>query len=214
MRRALMLLPVLGCQLEEPGGSGIAIGNPPGTAEARISLAEADGVSFTSLALPIVGLYLETCDPVEGRVVDLPRTVLGVRNAPIEVSAGTYCGLGLVPETDADTVLEGTADGGTFTFTEPLGRIELFGEVELRDGDAIVLELARPDWIEPAAFGLAAGEHVDIGGERCVADPLCARMRASLMDQAGLYTDDDADGEVDTPERDRGESATGDARRD
>lgn len=211
----LTLLVLAACRIEEPGGSGIAVGNPPGTGtvNARVALASAEGVGFTALELPIVGVYLETCEPAEARVVDL-RAVLGLRGAPLPIEAGRYCALGLVPEPEAETVLEGEAGGGTWSFAEPLGRIELFGEVELVDGDDVVLELARPDWIDAASFGLAPDEHRDIGGERCLSDPLCARIRAALMDQAGLYADDDGDGEIDGAERDRGESASGDARRD
>lgn len=203
MRPLLLLLAA--CDLEAPPPGGIAIGNPPTTV--RISLADATDVAFDDLSLPIAGVYLEDCDgagQVVGRAVEI-----GLRGTAIEVPAGDWCAIGLVP--DGDATLTGRASGGTFRFAAPLPRILLYGEIKLDPEVAFVLELAEPGWIDAAAFGLSAGDHLDIGGERCTSDPLCARILVALTDTAGLY-DDDGDGTVDPTERDRGESAAGTSR--
>lgn len=216
--RGLIAVVAAGCVVPEQvtddtaGHGGVAVGNPP---QARVSLAAgAPDVAFTSLELPLVGFYLEDCDGV-ARVVDLPRTVLGLTGGEVELETGRYCAVGLVPDPATPTVLSGEADGGTWTFTNPLGRILLYGDLELVPDQELNLELAEPGWIDAAAFELSPGDHRDIGdSDRCSADPLCERITNALTDQSGLYVDDDADGVIGTEERDRGEDARGDRRGD
>lgn len=207
----LFLVALAGCG--DPA-SGIAVGNPPSKSEAALLVTVAEGVEVFAdqLDLPLDSVYLEDCD---GRGDLLP--VRGPRDVRIDdtisLPAGVWCGLGLVPQR-GNTVLEGVSGDGRFRFTAPLGRILLFNDVgvELRAGERLVLELAEPDWIAAADFGVGAGEQLDIG-EDCLEDPLCTRVRDALSRRSGLFRDGDRNGRVDPPERQRGTGAAGEDRR-
>ena len=216
MRWVILAWGAVACSVDEPGGQGIAIGNPPGKeADARVWITVADGldVTMTHLLLPLDGVYVEDCDG-RGQTIEFDEPVrLALGGDPVPLPPGEWCGVGLVPSS-RDAQLQGTAGEGRFRFESPLGRILLFGDGALVSaGEPLVIELAEPGWLAAQDFNLQPGEQRRLGPE-CVDDALCTQVRVGLMDRAGLYRDEDEDGEVSTDERESGSDARGDARQD
>ena len=208
---------LLGCQPEGPGPAGIAVGNPPGKVDdaARVVVTVADGldVFMTDFEMPLRGIYLENCEG-NARVYEVEEGAVVRLDTPIEMPVGRWCGVGLAPR-ERTVRLRGESDTeASFRFQGGLGRILLFNRqgFDLDGGDTLVMELAEPGWLSAATLGLRPRQQLEIGGPDCLEDPRCVRIRAGLMDQAGLYRDRDDDGRVGDQERDEGTDAAGDAR--
>jgi hypothetical protein len=154
----LSLLSLMGCDADKVNDkdSGIGVGNPP-MAELRSTPATSTGIGFTALNFPVSSIYIEDCDGVgitEERTADLDLS----GDIFLSVPAGHWCALGLI--SSEPVVLQGqTSNGGQFNFTTDLGRLMVYGEVDLPSSDEataqLVLELGYPDWIDEAGLGLA-----------------------------------------------------------
>ncbi len=209
---------IVGCVVDEPGGQGIAIGNPPGGAT-RVVVADGDAVFMTEFSLELGAVYLETCTG-RGTVVRVPEGTFVRLDGPSVIDVPPdipWCAVGLVPAPEASSVLRGEVGDGGFRFEGALGRILLYGEFQVEEGEPLVLELGEPGWIAATDFPVlpGPGEELFVGGTTsdCLEDRLCSRIRAGLMNRAGLYRDEDADGALDERERERGTDAAGDSRR-
>jgi len=213
-----MFLAVLACDQPDPK-EGIAVGNPPGMASLRGAPAASTGVTFTSLNFAVSDIYLEDCDGVgttepSGGVLDL------IGDDPVEVAAGTWCAIGFT--TVEPLLLEGeVSNGGQFSFSAELGRLMVYGEVEVEAADEgatddptgdLVLELGAVDWVSETELALGPTDELRLGAD-CLADPLCSSIWTGIMHRSAIYGDD-GDGRVSDGERDAGDSARGTERRE
>lgn len=219
----LLSLGLLACQVDvdvdAPERSGIAIGNPPSkdeTALARVTVADGIDVEMVDFDVAIQAMYLEDCDGL-GQRIDVPTgTVLSLDGSTLQIPVGTWCGIAVMPSPRAARLRGLVAGRGRFRFENPLGRIGMFSRegIDLTVDDTLVLELAEPGWLVSDDFDVRDNQEQAIGGEDCLDDVLCDRIRRGLMNRAGLFRDPDRNGEVDDNERDRGSDAAGDERRE
>jgi len=216
MRITAFVLALLGCSPEKQNDrdSGIGVGNPPGMAELRAVPAAGTGITYTDFEIPVSALYLETCDGV-GQVIEQTVDLSLSDQTFVEVPAGVWCALGLL---SADPVLlrGEVSNGGQFTFTTPIGRLMVYGQVEVPASDdtedapttQLVLEVGRPEWIDEATLALGPTDAIELGNN-CFDDPLCSRLWTAFMHQSALFYDVDGDGQVSEEERNTREAAAG-----
>lgn len=205
MKRANVILFALlvGCvPPEEEENQGIAVGNP---GVVSMSLAECDEFTVTFAEAPLQALGWASCDSTD-RLDELYATLdLATGPEALDFPAGDWCGV--VVRLDGPLELELDWDDGTSqgslvaSITLPeltLGAVD--GPLAVDDTTAWALELASPDWLDPAALGLADGLDLTITAE----DDEHELLVAAFTDETALFDDLDASGLVETPERDEG----------
>jgi len=194
---------------------GIAVGNPPGMALLRGAPASSRGVTFTTLSFVVSQLYLEDCQGL-GKTEESSGTLDLIGDDPVEIPAGTWCAMGF--GSDEPVGLAGqVSNGGTFRFSAELGRLMVYGEVEVPEADEdatdeltteLVLELGATDFVREEDLGLEPTDDLPLGAD-CLSDPICAAIWTGLMHGSAVYEDGDGDGEVSDAERAEGARAQG-----
>jgi len=218
----LTLLALIGCeQPDQPDPrEGIAVGNPPGMALLRGAPATSRRVSFTALRFVVSQLYLEDCYG-EGTTEPSEGTLDLIGDDPVEIPAGTWCAMGFASDEPVGLAGE-VSNGGTFRFSAELGRLMVYGEVEVLETaqDAtddptgeLVLELGAADFVSEDDLDLGPTDDLRLGTD-CLSDPLCAAIWTGIMHRSAIYEDSDGDGEVSDTERSGGTRARGTERRE
>jgi len=193
---ALSLVVAMSACEPPPPADGIAVGNP-GKGSMTLALAEAEDFTFETAEVPVGYLGLSGCssddwEREDGRVADLVAT------ESFELQAGTWCGLavqwdGLLQAAGAWATESASGD---FELHLDLQDLAVDAVVELADGDALLLELAAPDWLDADALGLQDGDSVVIDA----ASPEHPTLAASLESTSTLFRDD-GDGVLSATER-------------
>ena len=198
-----LLLPLLLACPVDTTVEGTAVGNPGKMGFASTGIP--DDITLTGADLAVIAVELEPCEgDVERLQLDLLADLLGPSTWPIEVDAGSYCGV--VAEIDGLT-LAGETDGGT-TFTALLEPDDLvLTEPFVVDGHALLLGIP----LELDAEALEElGEEVDLVPE----DPVAEDLAQDLSSGVALVLDADESGTIgaeDGPMEDAGGTAAYDS---
>lgn len=198
MKRSLLLGLVLlaACRPADDTHEGIAVGNP---GLVSMALATSSGFTLTRAELPIDWVGYASCSGSD-RLASLDRTDLVVP-ATAAIPQGSWCGF-VVALSGAATLEADWSEGGasgTLQATFTLSDVELQAveTIEVIDSTTLAIELASPDWLDPAALGLADGVDRVITGD----DPEADLLRAALGDESAVFDDPDGSGLVESEER-------------
>lgn len=189
----LALLACVGCQQEDTKDEGTAVGNPGPT---RMTVARSADVGLEDGAALGVAVFMEECEGDE--VVVFEGLDLDLLDPPtLSLPAGTWCattvefedGLSLVGlDADDDEV-------SVSLFPEALVLGSNSAGFQISD-QALVLELATPDWLNSETLGLDGAGDVEIGPE----DELGVALGRVVEGQSILWVDPDEDGELEGDE--------------
>jgi hypothetical protein len=200
-----LLLPLLlACR---PGETdlGTSVGNPGQTS---MSVAPTDGLAVRAGTLPAEELVTISCEG-ERKTTPIGRTLLLNGTDQIEVPPGTWCGVEL--RLNGNLRLDGIGDsGGPMSLELELASVQLSSPGLSVDGQALVLELGSPGWLDRLVPALEGGSSVGIGPT----DPEHDALAAAVADGSGLYEDANASGQVEDEERGPGAEAEGEDHED
>ncbi|MCO4768696.1 MAG: hypothetical protein KDA24_01605 [Deltaproteobacteria bacterium] len=202
---ALALCTLLAACVTDPADDtheGIAVGNPGVVA---MSLAAADGFNITKAELPVQWVGFAACSGTDVTTPVGGTTDLALAPLSVSIPAGAWCGV--VVRFSGDAALEASwedgVEAGTMEATVLLGDVELVvvdTALAVDEDTALALELASPDWLNPAALGLLDGALTTITTE----SPAHAVLVDAVVEESALFDDLDGSGLVDLPERDAG----------
>ncbi|MBA2320254.1 MAG: hypothetical protein H0V89_03775 [Deltaproteobacteria bacterium] len=156
LNRALFATVALG--LSTTASAGVLIGHP-----VPFKIADANGITFTSLQLPVSDQVVEYC--VGSPLLYAVDDVLGIDDL-LGLPAGEICGIDLY--LSAPVVITGVGNaGGTFTLTLDMLAIHVSVDPSLvvstsHTSAADAVTLADLDWISASSLGLATGVHRNI----------------------------------------------------
>ena len=204
----MIILLMFACQ--STAREGTIVGNP---GDAKTKLAGSGGIEFTSATGVVQNVLLES----QGDIIEIE---LEAMNAELDDFEDVEINL-LEPQTNLLMPTGNwdlmsiefeyiTIDGVETEMALPFS-ILLENMVVYLDGQSsfviseqeYVLELARPDWLDPVLIQEAASEDVFIeaGSDEYI------EIFIAVEEQTGLYVDSDGDGEVDSEEREQGSVA-------
>jgi hypothetical protein len=183
---------ISGCVSGEGDRSGTLVGNP---GETSLTIAPADGVSYSRVDAPLSTLKSTGCDDSK-ELTTVSATIDILSDETITLPSGQWCELRL--EFSGPLEITGTAGTGTFTLQLDVGKLNLSTTTPFSTDTLVtILELGEPDWLDPVKLDLADGQDVSVAPGGPVHNQLVAALKAGTA----LYEDLNADGDLDEDER-------------
>jgi hypothetical protein len=177
---------------EDPGGT--AVGNPTGL---TVTPAAATEITWSTATAKVETVRLEDCDGVE-TPVQVGETLDLLEGIDLQVPSGTWCAMIVPFASTVDISGQSTAGHDVDLFLAvPQVRLATAGGFTVH-GTPMVLELGEPGWVASEEVGADTGDVVVESG--ALHDTLVARIET----RSACFEDLDADGHVDTEEREDG----------
>lgn len=198
-----LVLASLGVGCRSDGSlQGTLVGNP---GDASLAPAPTSGTTFRTARLPVDALAWLPCGGGPPEVVAIGRTVDLLARERLEAPEGFWCGLEVSTEGALELQVD-AAGGGAAQLQLEVGVVAVASRgFASGAADPLVLELGRPEWLDPTVLGFAgAGDEVRVEAGTPEHDALANTAAAS----SGLFADD-GDRVVDDAERAAGEVAAG-----
>jgi hypothetical protein len=197
----LVGLPLLYSCRSGPIGGGTSVGNP---GETRMAIASGKGVQTSQASVAVASMTWTACDGSTTQVA--VNETLDLLAAPaVESPAGNWCGVDVAVDAPLSVeIVEPSGDIAWLTLEVRTMTLVSFTGFDV-DGDTHTLEWGTPDWMDVDEIGLGAGDDVVLDSTHELHDAMAGRA----VTGAGLFSDDEGDGDVSDGERGSGSLADG-----